>query len=105
MILNILFFYLAAVTIISALFVVIKRNAVHSAIALLVTFVHVAGIFLLLNSEFLAAVQILVYAGAILVLIIFVIMYLNVTQRYRMFNRLKLIAFLWALYYLQRCYI
>jgi NADH-quinone oxidoreductase subunit J len=93
MILNVLFFYLAAVTIISALFVVIKRNAVHSAIALLVTFVHVAGIFLLLNSEFLAAVQILVYAGAILVLIIFVIMYLNVTQRYRMFNRLKLIAF------------
>jgi NADH-quinone oxidoreductase subunit J len=48
----------------------------------------------LLNSEFLAAVQILVYAGAILVMIIFVLMFLNVTQRYRMFNRQKFIAFL-----------
>ena len=94
MILNLLFFYFAAVIVISALFVIIKRNAFHSAIALLVTLIHIAGIFVLLNSEFLAAVQILVYAGAILVMIIFVLMFLNVTQRYRMFNRQKFIAFL-----------
>jgi NADH-quinone oxidoreductase subunit J len=56
------------------------RNPVYSALSLLVMFFHVAGLFVTLHAEFLAAVQIIVYAGAILVLYLFVVMLLNVKQ-------------------------
>lgn len=58
----------------SALLVVHARNVFHGALFLVVTFLAVAGIFVLLNAEFLAVVQVLIYAGAISMLIIFAIM-------------------------------
>lgn len=65
---------LAVLAVIAAAGVVIARNPVHSAVALMVTFVNLAGIFVMLRAEFLAAVQIIAYTGAIIVLILFVIM-------------------------------
>ena len=71
------FFYFATVIVLCALLVVALRNPVHSVISLLVMFFHMAGLFVSLHAEFLAAVQIIVYAGAILVLYLFVVMLLN----------------------------
>ena len=59
---------------------VTRRNPVHSVLWMLVLFVHMAGLYLFLNAEFIAAIQIIVYAGAILVLFLFVIMLLNLKQ-------------------------
>jgi len=68
------FWLLAFVTLGSGLAVVYLTNIVHSALALIVTFLGIAGIYLTLNADFLAAVQILVYAGAVSILIVFGIM-------------------------------
>ncbi len=68
------FFALAGLTLLSALAVVTLRNLLRSALALVVTFVGVAGIYLLLQAEFIAAVQVLLYVGAVTVLILFAIM-------------------------------
>lgn len=65
---------LAVIAVIAGIGVVVSRNPVHSAVALVVTFINLAGIFVMLRAEFLAAVQIIVYTGAILVLVLFVIM-------------------------------
>ncbi len=65
---------LAVIAVIAALGVVLSRDPVHSALSLVVTFVNLAGIFVILRAEFLAVVQIIVYTGAILVLVLFVIM-------------------------------
>lgn len=65
---------LSAVAIVSASAMIVMRNPVHSAIALVITFVNVAAVFVMLRAEFLAAVQIIVYTGAILVLLLFVLM-------------------------------
>ncbi len=64
-------------TVISALMVVFSRHAVYSALYLVVTMVSIAGIFILINAQLAAFLQILVYAGAIMVLFLFVIMLLN----------------------------
>ena len=74
------FFYFGTVIVLCALLVVALRNPVHSVIALLVMFFHIAGLFVTLHAEFLAAVQLIVYAGAILVLYLFVVMILNLQQ-------------------------
>ncbi len=71
------FSYLASASVASAMLAVTRRNPVHSMLWVLALFLHVAGIFLLLGAEFLAAVQVLVYAGAILVFYIFVLMLLD----------------------------
>src|SRR5512145_501079 len=71
------FYYMAAGSIASALLAVTRRNPVHSMLWVLVLFMHVAGIFLLLRAEFLAAVQVIVYAGAILIFYLFVVMLLD----------------------------
>jgi NADH:ubiquinone oxidoreductase subunit 6 (subunit J) len=68
------FFLLAALTLIAGVLVVTVRNVVHSALALVGAFFGVAGIYLLLEAEFLAVVQVLIYVGAISVLILFAIM-------------------------------
>ncbi|WP_054937427.1 NADH-quinone oxidoreductase subunit J family protein [Moorella stamsii] len=68
------FWLLAAIIIASALAVVLLKNIVHSALYLVLTFVGVAGLYILLNAEFLAAVQLLVYAGAVAILIVFAVM-------------------------------
>ena len=71
------FYYLAIVSIVSALLAVTRKNPVHSMLWVLALFLHVAGIFLVLGAEFLAAVQIIVYAGAILIFYLFVLMLLD----------------------------
>jgi len=70
-------YYMAAASVASALLAVTRRNPVHSMLWVLALFLHVAGIFLLLGAEFLAAVQVVVYAGAILVFYLFVLMLLD----------------------------
>jgi NADH-quinone oxidoreductase subunit J len=77
------FWYLAGVILVSAILVVALRNPVHSVLSLLIMFFHVAGLYITLHAEFLAAVQIIVYAGAILVLYLFVLMLLNVKREER----------------------
>ena len=74
---EILFFVFAAVAIGSALGVVLARSPVASLLFMVVTLSSLAGVFVLLEAHFLAAVQIIVYAGAIMVLFLFVIMLLN----------------------------
>ena len=71
------FYYLAAVSVASAVLAVTPRNPVHSMLWVLALFLHVAGIFLLASAEFLAAVQVIVYAGAILVFYLFFLMLLD----------------------------
>jgi NADH-quinone oxidoreductase subunit J len=72
-----LFFVLAAIAVISAFGVIFNRNVVHSALSLLVNFCVLAALYFMLNAQFLAIVQILVYAGAIVVLFLFVVMLLG----------------------------
>lgn len=71
---DIAFLLIAGITIVAALGVVTSKNIVHSALFLVLTFLGVAGIYFHLNASFVGVVQILIYAGAISVLIIFAIM-------------------------------
>jgi NADH-quinone oxidoreductase subunit J len=72
---DVIFFYLiGAVCVLSALGVVAARNPVHSGIFLVICFLNVAGIFVMLGAEFLAVIQVIVYTGAVLVLLLFVLM-------------------------------
>ena len=71
------FYYMAAASVACALLAVTRKNPVHSMLWVLALFLHVAGIFLLLGAEFLAAVQVIVYAGAILIFYLFVLMLLD----------------------------
>ena len=75
-----IFYMLAGVTLISAMMVVTRPNAVHSALWLILTFFGVAGLFILQRAEFIAAVQVFVYAGGIMVLFLFVIMLVNLER-------------------------
>ena len=68
---------MAAASVASAILAVTRKNPVHSMLWVLALFLHVAGIFLCLGAEFLAAVQVIVYAGAILVFYLFVVMLLD----------------------------
>ena len=83
----VLFSYFAAVILIMGILVVSLSSPVHAVLSLLVMFFHVAGIYVLLNAEFIAIVQILVYAGAILVLYLFVVMLLNLSGKEKSHNR------------------
>ena len=74
------FFYFALIIAVSSVLVVALRNPIYSALSLLIMFFHVAGLYVTLHAEFLAAVQVIVYAGAILVLYLFVVMLLNLKQ-------------------------
>jgi len=76
----ILFMILSAVTVGSALLVVLNRNPVASAVFLVLTFFSLAGIYALMNAVFIATMQVLVYAGAIMVLVVFVLMLLNLRE-------------------------
>ena len=74
---QIFFLILAAIAVVAALGVIFNKNVVHSALALLVNFCVLAILYFMLNAQFLAIVQILVYAGAIVVLFLFVVMLLG----------------------------
>jgi NADH-quinone oxidoreductase subunit J len=75
-----LFIAFGAVLVACSLMVILHRNPVTSALFLVLAFCSLAGIYLLLRAEFLAMVQVIVYAGAIMVLFLFVIMYLNLRR-------------------------
>lgn len=90
----IMFYFLGGIAVVSAVLVITRRNAVHSAIFLITTLIAVAGLYLQLRAEFLAAVQIILYVGGIMVLFLFVIMLVNldVALRQAQFNRQWLLA-------------
>src|SRR5580704_10405799 len=75
-----LFIILGVFAILSALMVVFTKNPIHSILYLVLTFFAIAGEYVLLNAQFLAIVNIIVYAGAIMVLFLFVIMLLNLNK-------------------------
>jgi NADH-quinone oxidoreductase subunit J len=77
---RLIFFYCALVIVSTALLAVRFKNPVYSVLSVLILFFHMAGLYLLLNAEFLAAIQIIVYAGAILVLYLFVLFLVNLRQ-------------------------
>ncbi len=72
-----LFFICAAMAVLGAILLIVAREPIHSALSLILVMVSLAVLYLLLGAEFIAAVQIIVYAGAIMVLFVFVIMLLN----------------------------
>jgi NADH-quinone oxidoreductase subunit J len=74
---QIVFSYLAAASVASAILAITRSNPVHNVLWVLALFLHVAGLFLLIGAEFLAAVQVIVYAGAILVFYLFFLMLLD----------------------------
>lgn len=74
---DIVFYLFAAITVVSAFFVVTVRNIVHSAFYLLFTFFGVTGIYVLLGADFVAMVQLVVYVGGILILLLFGVMLTN----------------------------
>ena len=76
----ILFFVFAVAAIVGALGMLISRNPVSSALWLILTLFCIAGLYLTLNATFIAVIQVLVYAGAIMVLFLFVIMLLNLAE-------------------------
>ena len=73
----VVFFVLAALAVIGAVSLILQKHPIHSALSLIVVMIALAGLYLLLGAEFVAAVQIIVYGGAIMVLFVFVIMLLN----------------------------
>ncbi len=73
----IIFFVLAAMCVVGAISLILQRHPIHSALSLIVVMIALAGLYLLMGAEFVAAVQIIVYGGAIMVLFVFVIMLLN----------------------------
>ncbi len=78
-----IFFVLAAIAVSGAVSLILQRHPIHSALSLIVVMVALAGLYLLMGAEFVAAVQIIVYGGAIMVLFIFVIMLLNAGEEER----------------------
>ncbi|MEP7319961.1 MAG: NADH-quinone oxidoreductase subunit J [Panacibacter sp.] len=77
---EILFWFLSVLALFSAVMVLISKNPVHSVLWLIVVFFAISGHYLLLNAQFLAIVNIIVYAGAIMVLFLFVIMLMNLNK-------------------------
>ena len=76
----IIFYFLAAITLATAFLTIYSKNPIHSAIYLVICFFSIAGHYLLFNAQFLAIVQIIVYAGAIMVLFLFTIMLMNLNK-------------------------
>ena len=76
----VLFWFLTALAILSALMVVVSKNPVHSVLWLIAVFFSISGHYIILNAQFLAIVNLIVYAGAIIVLFLFVIMLMNLNS-------------------------
>ncbi len=93
------FIFLAVLAIASGLAMVISKNTVNSALFLVLNMVSLSGLYLLLQAQFLAVIQVLVYAGAIMVLFLFVIMLLNVDDEQNLFSKFRIkyfVAFLFG---------
>jgi NADH-quinone oxidoreductase subunit J len=80
MVTEMMFYFLSFVAILSAIMMISSKNPVHSILYLIVTFFAIAGHYFLLNAQFLGMVHIIVYAGAIMVLFLYVIMMLNLNE-------------------------
>lgn len=91
------FLYFSGMALFSSVLTIGLRNPVYCTIALLSTFIHVAGLFVLLNAEFLAAIQIIIYAGAVLILYLFVLMLLNLKSTEPVVHRQLWIALFFGL--------
>ncbi len=93
------FYFLAIMAIVSAIAVITRRNPVHAALSLIVTLLSLAGFYLMLYAPFVAGVQIVLYAGGIMVLFLFVIMLVNLEQNIReyQFNKQWLVGIIAAL--------
>src|SRR5713226_4425333 len=91
---TILFYIFALLVLGGGVFTITRRNAIHSAISLIVSLIGVAGLYLLQKAGFLFAVQIILYVGGIMLLFLFVIMLVNLDDaaRERQFNRQWLVA-------------
>jgi len=94
--LEIAFWVLAVVGVVAALAVVLLRDVFRVALSLILCFLAVAGIYVTLSADFLAAVQVLIYVGAISVLIILAIMLTREVQQGSLFNKLRIPAFVVA---------
>ncbi len=77
---QIIFWFLSALALVSALMVLFSKNPVHSVLWLIAVFFAISGHYILLNAQFLAIVNLIVYAGAIMVLFLFVIMLMNLNK-------------------------
>jgi NADH-quinone oxidoreductase subunit J len=88
------FYLLAAIMIVGGVLVITRKNAVHSALALITTLLAQAAVYLMLYAPFVAGVQIILYAGGIMVLFLFVIMLINLerTEKERQFNKQWLVG-------------
>ncbi len=76
-----LFFFIALVAVASAVYFVFAKNPLYAILSLIVTFFSIAALYVLLNAQFLGIVQIIVYAGAIMVLFLYVLMMLNLNAK------------------------
>jgi len=92
------FYFLSGITLISGVLVITRKNAVHSALALILGLLAQAGLYLMLYAPFVAGVQIILYAGGIMVLFLFVIMLVNLerAQKEEQFNKQWLVGLLAA---------
>lgn len=81
-------YYASAIVLLSGL-VITRKNPVHCVMYMLVLFFHIAGLYLFLNAEFIAAIQIIVYAGAILVLFLFVVLLLNLREELKIKSSIR----------------
>src|ERR1700745_283383 len=92
------FYFLSGLAILSGVLVITRKNPVHSALALILTLLCVAGLYLMLYAPFVAGVQIILYVGGIMVLFLFVIMLVNIerSQREYQFNKQWLVGLLAA---------
>jgi NADH-quinone oxidoreductase subunit J len=91
------FWVLALVAVLSGMAVVALRSVFRSALALILCFLAVAGIFVLLNADFLAAVQVLVYVGAVAILVILAIMLTHEVEKGNLANKLRVPALISSL--------
>jgi NADH-quinone oxidoreductase subunit J len=92
------FYFLSGITLISGILVITRKNAVHSALALILGLLTQAGLYLMLYAPFVAGVQIILYAGGIMVLFLFVIMLVNLERslKEQQFNKQWMVGLLAA---------
>ena len=79
---TIIFYILASITLGTGLLTVLSKNPIHSAVSMIICFFSISGHFLLLNALFLAVINIVVYAGAIMVLLLFTLMLMNLSEQH-----------------------
>ncbi len=78
-----IFAYFAFAIVLLSILVITRKNPIHSVLWMLLLFFHIASLYLILNAEFMAAIQVIVYAGGILVLFLFAVLLLNIREELR----------------------